>query len=190
MPLIAPDTFRVLALVSLVPAVASHGFIGLALMFMVLGACMIPRALGTPAWLDVAYCSALLLAAWAALLDWYVTVPGLDLLAHAGATGLIGLLVWQLIERTGVLATPTSLVQARLVAIVFVTSCATTLAALWEIGEWLGHTYLDDSIQVGYEDTLSDLAAGSLGSFVAAIVVALTLTSSSRQRSSPREYAR
>lgn len=189
MPLTAPDTLRVLAAVSLFPAVIEHGVIGLALMFMVLGACMIPRALGTPAWLDVTYCSALLLAAWAALLDWYVTVPWLDLVAHVGATGLIGLLVWQLIEHTGILVVPSSLLWARVVAIVFITSCATTLAALWEIGEWLGHTYLDDSIQVGYQDTLTDLAAGFVGSFVAGVVVAFT-TRASRQHTTPRDYAR
>ena len=35
------------------------------------------------------------------------------------------------------------------------------LAVLWEIGEWAGHTFLDPSIHVGYQDTVGDLAAGS-----------------------------
>ena len=51
---------------------------------------------------------------------------------------------------------------------------ATTLALLWEMGEWFGHTRLDDRIQVGYEDTLGDLGAGVVGAVVAAVLLALS----------------
>jgi hypothetical protein len=37
------------------------------------------------------------------------------------------------------------------------------LAALWELGEWIGHTRLDSRIQVGAVDTATDLLAGLLG---------------------------
>ncbi|WP_204163412.1 hypothetical protein [Nocardioides gilvus] len=172
MPLTAPDTLRVLAAVTLVPAVVNHGVIGLALILLVLGGCMVPRALGTTAWLDAAFCSAALFAAWAALLDWYVSVEWLDLAVHTVFTALLGLLAWQLLLRSGVLAEPTTLLAARLGAVVFTTTMATTLAALWEIGEWLGHNHLDSSIQVGYQDTLSDLAAGVLGALAAGMLAA------------------
>ena len=46
------------------------------------------------------------------------------------------------------------------------------LAVLWEVGEWAGNAWLDRSIQVGYADTMGDLAAGLAGSAVAAVVVA------------------
>src|SRR5690606_23484613 len=137
MRLTAPDTLRVLAAAGLVPAVIHHGVIGLALMLMVWGACMIPRDLGTAGWLDVTYCSALLFAAWAALLDWYVAIESLDLAVHVAATGLIGLLTWQLIERAAILATPRSSGRARVVAVALTAACTTALATLWEIGEWL-----------------------------------------------------
>jgi glycosyltransferase involved in cell wall biosynthesis len=40
------------------------------------------------------------------------------------------------------------------------------------MGEWFGHTYLDRRIQVGYTDTLSDLAADAVGALMAGLVVA------------------
>jgi len=45
------------------------------------------------------------------------------------------------------------------------------LAVLWELGEWAGNAWLDRRIQVGYPDTMGDLAAGLAGSVVAAAVV-------------------
>jgi hypothetical protein len=43
------------------------------------------------------------------------------------------------------------------------------LSALWEVGEYVGHTYVDDAIFVTYADTVGDLVAGGLGSLAAGL---------------------
>lgn len=170
MPLIPADALRGLAIVSLVVAVPSDGLIGLALMLLVVGGCMLPRALGLPGWLDALTCATFLFAAWAALLDWYVTVDGLDLVVHAIATGLIGLLVWYVADRLGLLAPADGTWRPRAAAAMVTVAGAGTLATVWEIGEWVGYTYLDDRIQVGYDDTITDLIAGMLGGLAAGVL--------------------
>lgn len=184
MPLIAPDLLRLATLVSVAVGSVLHGWLGFALFFLVLGGVMVPRALGTRAWLDALFCAVLLFGAWAAQLDWYVTVMGLDLVVHAFATGLIGVLCWQVLVRVGALPDPdhdsgsaraAGMTRPRLGAVVVTSALAAALAGVWEIGEWLGHTFLDPRIQVGYDDTVGDLAAGLLGAVVAGTLVALTL---------------
>lgn len=175
MPLIPSDALRAIAIASLVPATISDGAIGFAVMFLVVGGCMLPRALGTPGRLDTVICAVFIVAAWAALLDWYVTVDGLDLVVHAGATGLIGILAWQVAQRAGLLAPASSGRPARMAAILVTVTSASTLAMVWEIGEWFGHTYLDDRIQVGYDDTITDLIAGILGAALAGMLAAASL---------------
>ena len=49
------------------------------------------------------------------------------------------------------------------------------LAVSGELGEWAGNALFDRRIQVGYPDTMGDLAAGLFGSVVAAVVVARRL---------------
>ncbi|QCX29217.1 hypothetical protein FC770_09875 [Nocardioides jishulii] len=156
-------------MVCLVPAVALDGAIGGALMFLVLGGCMVPRLLGTSLTVDALHCTVLLVAAWAALLDWYVAVPWLDLVVHAMATGLLAVMVWHLLHDLGVLSHGTGAVAVRVEALAGITSMGALLALLWEIGEWLGHTYLDPAIQVGYDDTVTDLLAGVVGAFLAGV---------------------
>ncbi|GAA3538297.1 hypothetical protein AFL01nite_13240 [Aeromicrobium flavum] len=176
MPLIASDALRAAGVVSVVAATIEGGWIGFALFFLVLGALFIPRAIGSAFLLDVAYCATLLIGGWAAQLDWYLAVPGLDLIVHATATGLIAVITWQVLVRAGALpghADP-RLERPALGAFVVTATSAVTLAVLWEFGEWLGHTYLDDRIQVGYLDTIGDLAAGALGAVIAALIVSRT----------------
>ncbi|WP_185995233.1 hypothetical protein [Nocardioides campestrisoli] len=184
MPLIAADLVRVAAAVSLVAGTVSYGWLGFALFSLVLGGVMLPRAIGTPQWLDVLYGGVLLFGAWAAQLDWYVTVPWLDLVVHAVATGLIGVLCWQTLVRVGALPgpaldddgpAPATVARPRLGAVVVTSALAAALAGLWEIGEWVGHAWIDPRIQVGYDDTVGDLAAGVLGAVIAGLLVARTL---------------
>ena len=172
MQLIATDLLRALAVLGLVPAYVDHGGVGFMVMFLVVGGCVLPRALESPPWLDGLFCATLLLAVWAALLDWYVTVPGLDLAVHALTTGLVGALTWQVVDRAGLLVDHAHVVRARRAAFLVTVMAATTLAVLWEVGEWLGHTYLDRRIQVGQTDTMTDLLAGIGGAVLAGLLVA------------------
>ncbi|QCU77288.1 hypothetical protein E7744_02955 [Citricoccus sp. SGAir0253] len=103
-------------------------------------------------------------AAWAALADAYQRVSGLDLLAHWAVTGLLAVLAAALVGRGGWLrATPAG-------TVLLTVALGTTLAVVWEFGEWVGHTLLDPGIQVGYDDTVGDLAAGALGALVAGLL--------------------
>lgn len=176
MPLLPSDALRAAGIVSVVAATTVDGWVGFALFFLVLGALFIPRALGTSLWLDVTYCATLLIAGWAALLDWYLTVPGLDLLVHGAATGLIGAVTWQVLVRVGALPhhDDVRLERPRLGTFVVATGAAVTLAVVWEFLEWMGHTAIDDRIQVGYNDTIGDLAAGAVGAVVAGLLVSRT----------------
>ena len=176
MPLIVPDVLRAAGVVSLVAATIEGGWLGFALFFLVLGALFVPRAIGSSPWLDLAYCGTLLFGGWAAQLDWYVAIPALDLVVHATATGLIAVITWQVLVRADALPRhhDPRIGRPALGAFVVTATSAVTLAVLWEFGEWLGHTYLDERIQVGYNDTIGDLAAGALGAVVAALIVSCT----------------
>lgn len=166
MSLIPPDAARGVAALCVALATITDGAIGFAVMFLVLGGCMVPRALGLPAALDVLVCSTLLVAAWAALLDWYLKVPALDLVVHAVTTGLVALLVWACFSRVERLARACRQ-WTRLRIAVTVVGAAMVLAAVWEVAEWLGHTHLDRRIQVSVVDTATDLLAGLVGSIAA-----------------------
>ncbi|GAA2083979.1 hypothetical protein IDH50_05815 [Aeromicrobium tamlense] len=176
MPLIAPDALRAAGVVSVVAATIEGGWMGFALFFLVLGGLFIPRAIGTGPALDVAYCGTLLLGGWAAQLDWYLAVPELDIVVHAAATGLIAALTWQVLVKVGALPAHDDprIARPRLGAFIVTITTAVALAVVWEFLEWMGHTWLDDRIQVGYDDTVGDLAAGAIGAVVAALVVSRT----------------
>lgn len=165
--LVVGDVVRGLAASSLLVAATQWGLVGAALFLLVLGGTILPRVLGAPDALDVACCSTLLFAAWAAQLDWYVAVSWLDVVVHAAATGLLAIVAWLLVARRD----PEAGMFGSLGTSVLVVGAGAALAILWELGEWFGHTYLDGRIQVGYEDTMGDLAAGVLGSVLAAVLV-------------------
>ena len=166
----AADGVRVLAALSVVVGAWRWGPVGGALFVLVLGGTIVPRAVRAPGALDLAYGTALLVAAWAAQLGWYDAVAGLDLLVHAVATGLVAAVAAVALARWGVVgAAPVRRPRAALGLVVV--GLAALGAVLWEIGEWYGHTELDPGIHVGYEDTVSDLAAGLLGGVVAGVVL-------------------
>lgn len=173
-PLVPADLLRLAAAVSVAVGLAWSGGVAGALFFLVLGGTMLPRALEVPSVLDAAFCVTLLLAAWAAELDWYVAVPWLDVVVHAGATGLIATLAHLALVRVRALPGPDSGAtgRPRLGAAVVVTALGIALSTVWEFGEWFGHTHLDDRIQVGYTDTVGDLAAGTVGSVLAGVLLA------------------
>ena len=166
--LVPGDVVRVLALVSVVVGTVRSGPVATALFLLVLGGTMIPRIIGAPTALDVAYSSTILFAAWAAQLDWYVAVGWLDVVVHAVATGLVAVMSVRALQVWGVVGRG----RARGETAVLVVGVGAVLAVLWELGEWAGNALFDRRIQVGYPDTMGDLAAGLVGSVVAAVVVA------------------
>ena len=104
--LVPGDVVRAAAVVSLVVGTAALGAVAGALFLLVLGGVVVPRALGLPAVLDVAYGTSLLVAAWAAQLGWYDAVPWLDLVVHGVCTGLVAAVAHLALARWGLLADP------------------------------------------------------------------------------------
>jgi hypothetical protein len=172
--LVPGDAVRAAALLSLVVGTVALGGVAGALFLLVLGGLVVPRALGVPTLLDVAYGACLLVAAWAAQLAWYDAVTGLDLAAHAACTALVAAVAHAALVRGGLVPEPGAPAprHARWGTVVVVAGLGAAGAVLWEVGEWAGHTYLDDAIGVGYADTVTDLAAGVLGALVAGLVLA------------------
>jgi len=166
--LVPGDVVRVLALVSVVVGTWWSGSVATALFLLVLGGAMVPRVIGAPAALDVACCSTILFAAWAAQLDWYVAVGWLDVVVHAVATGMLAVLSVRALQAWGIVGPRRSRGETALLVV----GLGAVLAVLWEVGEWAGNAWFDRSIQVGYADTMGDLAAGLAGSAVAAAVMA------------------
>jgi len=160
------DVLRAAAALSVVVGLIAYDWVAGALFFLVLGGAMLARALALPTVLDVPFCLTILVAAWAAMLDWYLAVGWLDIVVHAAATGLIAAIAHLTLVRVG--AVP---VMPRLGTGVLIAALGVALATVWEFGEWFGHTHVDDRIQVGYTDTIGDLAAGTVGAIVVAVLI-------------------
>lgn len=174
--LVPGDVVRAAAAVSVVVGVVGFRPVVGAVLFLVLGGTMLARALGAPRTLDVACGATTLVAAWAAALDWYRAVGWLDLAVHLVATGLIAALAHLTLVRLGVAPPPVAVADAsphrpRRCAGVVTGAVGVALATLWELGEWFGNAVLDDRIQVGRTDTVSDLAAGAVGAALAGVLV-------------------
>lgn len=172
--LVAGDVVRGLVVVSIVVATVVYGPVGGALLSLVLLGAVVPRALGLRGYGDPALGLVLAAAAWAGLLDLYETVSWLDLVMHLVATAALAALAWLVLRHLGAVSGPAeaSLRRPGLGVVVTVTGLGALLALLWEIGEWAGSTYVDGSINVGYTDTVSDLAIGTLGALAAGVVLA------------------
>jgi hypothetical protein len=180
--LVPGDALRGASAVSVLVGLAWFGPVAGALFLLVLGGTMLARALALPLGLDLWFCSTVLFGAWAAELDWYVAVSWLDLVVHAAATGLVAAVAHLTLVRAGAVAPVDApgLRRPRLGGWLVTSASGIALATLWEVGEWFGHTYLDDRIQVGYGDTIGDLVAGAIGSVVAGALLARHLLAGGR----------
>ncbi|MGD6979352.1 MULTISPECIES: hypothetical protein [Citricoccus] len=159
------DAAAVLTVVSLLAGLLD-GAVAVALFALVLlGHVVIRLAPLRPA-VQAATAVALPAAAWAAMADAYQRVSWLDIAAHFAVTGLLAVLVAAGVYRAGWLRPGGAAAGTVLLA----TALGVLLAVAWEFGEWVGHTHLDPAIQVGYDDTIGDLAAGLAGSLTAGVL--------------------
>lgn len=65
-------------------------------------------------------------------------------------------------------------VSPRWALVLAVTGIGAVLAVGWELGEWYSFIRQGTELDTAYEDTLGDEALGTLGGFVAALIVAQT----------------
>ncbi|MFC0645091.1 hypothetical protein [Cellulomonas phragmiteti] len=163
---------RVLGAVCLVVALVWRGPVDVALFSLVLAGLVVPLAAAAPRRLDAAYGLGLVAAAWCGALQLYQAVAWLDVVAHLVVTGLVAAVAYLLLQRrTGVVVdagtVTTGAARLGVVAVTAALGCA--LSVLWEVGEYLGNTYVDPEIYVGYADTVGDLVAGGIGSAVAGV---------------------
>jgi hypothetical protein len=167
----AADVVRLAGMVSFVVALTMGG-IETALFALVLLGLTLLRLVGVAAALDLATGVWLVLAAWFALLDYYLRYQWLDVLVHLSATGLVSVAVFALLVKVGAAHRPDSsgLARPRLAAVLLTVALGLALGVLWELGEWFGHTYLDGRIQTGYDDTIGDLASGGVGALLAGLL--------------------
>ncbi|SFJ74859.1 hypothetical protein SAMN05216467_0774 [Cellulomonas sp. KH9] len=180
---------RAAGVVCVLIALVARGPVDTALFALVLAGLVVPPAAGAPRGLDAAYGIGLVLAAWSGALDLYQAVAWLDVVMHLVVTGLVAAVAHLLLaRRTGALLDPVATDGgAQRVGVVAVTaSLGLALSVLWEIGEYLGNTYVDDTIYVGYADTIGDLVAGGIGSVVAGV----WLTAAARGRGTGRSLRR
>lgn len=178
------DAVRVLALVSVVVAAIGWGPVEGLSVALVLGGMMLPRPLGLRPGFDIAFGIVLLVAVWSSVLEIYITARWWDLPVHFVANGLIAAVGYVVLERSGIVADASTLRRPLLSTALVTTVVGVTLGVIWELFEWFGHTFIDEQIYVGYEDTLGDLVAGGLGSLVAGLSLRVLMAprSPSRER--------
>ncbi|MFS0728717.1 hypothetical protein ABC270_01405 [Curtobacterium sp. 1P10AnD] len=157
----AADVVRVFVALSVPVAAIGWGAIDLAVAMLALFGAVVPRMLGLRPAVDVAVVVSSSVAAWSSTLDWYTTVPGWDKAVHVVLVGLLGILLCLIAYDLGVLHDVRTLPVAALVVVCGAAGLA--IGAVWEMGEWVGHTFLDATIFVGYDDTIGDLLADLVG---------------------------
>ena len=174
----AADAVRALGCISLLAAALALGPVNTALFLLVLLGLLVSRALAVPPVYDAVYGLTLLLAAWSSVVDLYARISWWDLAVHFVSTAAIAAMTYVLLARLDAVpgvARPRGRGSApAAVVAVMVTALGLAVSVLWELGEWWGHTFVDQRINVGYTDTMGDLAAGGLGALLAGVLMAFS----------------
>lgn len=168
------DAVRLACLFSLAAALLWFGPVDAALFLLVLGGTLVSRSLEIPRLFDGLYGLTLLAAAWSSVLDLYARVSWWDIPVHFAATAVIAAMTYFLLSRLGVVPVPgrcSTRAADRVAVPVLVLSLGLAVSVLWELAEWWGNSFVDASINVGYQDTMGDLAAGGLGALLAGVVM-------------------
>jgi hypothetical protein len=164
---LAADGVRLMGVLSIVVAFIGWSAVDVAVFALGLLGLVIPRFLGIRPALDASFGVTVLVAAWSGLLNLYESIAWWDVLVHFVLNGLIAAVLYILAVRCGVVPDPeTGAVRLRSI-VTLTTVFGLAAGVLWEIVEWVGNTYIDETIFVGYADTIGDLAAGGLGALLA-----------------------
>ncbi|QQD77188.1 hypothetical protein I8920_05485 [Curtobacterium sp. YC1] len=155
------DVVRALTLVSLVVATIGWGGTAFPVMALCLLGVVVPRMLGLRPTFDMAVCLLVLLSGWSSVLEWYTSVFLWDKFMHVVLTGLLAAVLYVIGSELRAVPAPDS--ERRVVVAVLALAAGLAIGAVWEMGEWLGHNFVDSRIFVGYDDTIGDLAADGAG---------------------------
>lgn len=163
------DALRLLGVVSIVVALIGWPWVDVAVFALALVGLVIPRFLGVRPGLDIAFCIIVLVAAWSVLLELYDALEYLDFVVHFFLNGLTAAVLYILAVRLEVVPDPTRTPVPLGAIVALTTAFGLAAGVIWELAEWIGYTYIDDSIFVSYDDTIADFAAGGLGSILAGL---------------------
>ncbi|WP_354498111.1 hypothetical protein [Mycetocola sp. 2940] len=166
---VAADGVRVLGLLSIVVALIGWSPLDVAVLALGLLGLVIPRFLGTRPALDIAFGITVLVATWSGLLNLYEAIAFWDILVHFALNGLFAAVLYILAMRCDVIPDPGDGRASFRTVFTLITAFGLASGAVWELSEWVGHTIVDETIFVGYNDTIGDIAAGALGSLLAGL---------------------
>lgn len=172
---VAADGIRVLGAISIIVAAVGWGpAAALSLAFAVI-AMFSPRVLGLAPAFDILFGVATLAATWSSVTDLYLTARWWDIPMHFLTNGIWAALAYVVLVRLGVLADAATLPRPLLSTALTVTALGLSIAVLWEVFEWFGHTFIDSEIFVGYRDSIGDMVVGGFGSLLAGLGLRLLL---------------
>jgi len=136
---------------------------------------LVPRLCGLAPLFDLAFGVAMLLATWAGVRNWYVTVVWMDEVVHFVTVAAVTVTGCLVLAKWHVLAEATALAERGRAAVLplLLTMLGFTVACLWEFVEWVAQQLSPGAIHVGYDDTVLDLALGGLGALLAGTFLSL-----------------
>lgn len=143
---------------------------------------LVPGLCGLAPLFDLAFGAAMLLATWAGVRNWYVTVVWLDEVVHSVTVAAVTVTGYLALAKWHVLPEATAIAHRKRAAVLplLVTMTGFTVACLWEFVEWVAQQFSPDAIHVGYDDTVLDLALGGLGALLAGTFLSLRADNQAR----------
>lgn len=162
------DAVRLATLLAIPTAWVITGPLSALTMLLVCGGTWLTRYYSRTRNEDLAGSVVLLLGGAFSVLGTYKAIDWLDLVVHGLMLMILTKLLTNMLVHHEMLPAAEDRRQAAGILLA-VTSMGVLLAVLWEIGEWIGHTFINPEVGVGYDDTLGDLAAGLLGALAAAL---------------------
>jgi len=141
---------------------------------------LLARLVNLPRVYDLSFCLAMAVQGWGEALGAFDSVPWFDNLVHVTLPMLTAPVLYIALARLDVLPDPRDDTTTRHYVGIFVVTLALGLAvgAVWEIVEWASDSTLGSDLQLGNEDTVTDLLADSIGSLVGAALLVLWTTRS------------
>lgn len=166
------DAVRVVGVLSVLGAVIWLRPTDTGVLALVLPGLLLLRALGLVPWFDILSGIVLLSAAWSNVFELYVRIWWWDLAVHFLCTGVLAAVAYLSLRRAGVVVEPRPTRTARVSTVLITASVGLALSAIWEMIEWIGHTFISAEIFVEYGDTIGDMAIGGAGAVAAGFLVA------------------
>lgn len=169
---VVADLIRVVGAVSIVVALVWFDLTDAGVLAFTLPALLLPRFLAARSWFDVTCQATLLVAAWSNVFDLYTRIGWWDLLIHFLCTGVVAAMTYLLLAELEIVPGRGKRHFTVTAAVVITTAFGLALSAIWEMVEWLGHTFISSAIFVAYADTIADMAVGGAGAVCAGLAVA------------------